>query len=116
LAPSGSETHQTNVDVKPGEGDSLRVKPKATSLESYRRLIELQKQMIELSREHEETKRECAALREQVARAITKRSRSRGRLQHRVQQTAGRLLKRLPGWGSLETKFGAFNNKPVSSC
>ncbi|HEX5219346.1 MAG TPA: hypothetical protein VFZ59_07235 [Verrucomicrobiae bacterium] len=107
----------SNLDVKPpDEGDSLRAKPKASSLESYRRLIELQKQMIELSREHEETKRECAALREQVAREMTKRSRERKKLPQRLQQSAGKLLKRVPGWGSLETKFGMFNNKQVSSC
>lgn len=100
----------------PDEGDSLRGKPKANSLESYRHLIELQKQMIELSREHEETKRECAALREQVAREATRRSRDRKKLQYRIQQSAGKLLKRLPGWGSIETKFSVFNNKPVSSC
>ena len=100
----------------PDEGDSLRGKPKASSLESYRRLIDLQKQMIELSREHEETKRECAVLREQVARDITKRSRERKKLQHRIQHSAGKLLKRLPGWGSIETKFGVINSKQVSSC
>jgi hypothetical protein len=99
----------------PDDADSLRAR-KASSLESYRRLIELQKQMIELSREHEETKRECAALREQVAREITKSSRSRRTLPHWMQQSAGKLLKRLPGWGSIETKFGVINNKQVSSC
>ena len=94
----------------------MRAKPKATSLESYRRLIELQKQMIELSREHEETKRECAVLREQVAREITKKSRSRKSLPHRIQQSAGKLLKRVPGLGSIETKLAVFNNKQATSC
>ena len=93
----------------------MQGKPKASSLESYRRLIELQKQMIELSRAHEETKRECAALREQVAREITKKSRSRRTLQHRIQQSAGKLLKRVPGLGLLETK-GVLNNKQATSC
>ena len=94
----------------------MQGRPKAGSLESYRRLIELQKQMIELSREHEETKRECAALREQVTKEITKRSRSRRTLQHRIQQSAGKLLKRVPGLGSIELKLSALNNKQVSSC
>jgi len=94
----------------------LRGKPKAGGLESYRRLIELQKQMIELSREHEETKRECATLREQVAKEMTKKSRSRRTLQHRIQVSARKLLKRVPGMGSIEPKLSALNNKPVSSC
>ena len=93
----------------------MRVKPKANGLASYRRLIELQKQMIELSQQHEETKRECAALREQVARGITQRSRARNTFPRRVQQSAGRFLKRLPGWGSIGAKFAVFSNKP-SSC
>jgi hypothetical protein len=42
-------------------------KPVATGLESYRRLIELQKQMIELSQHHAKSRRECDALRTVVA-------------------------------------------------
>ena len=71
--------------------------------------------MIELSRQHEESKRECAALREQVAREMTKRPRQRT-LQGRVQQSAGKLLKRVPGFGLIETKLGMFISKQVSSC
>ena len=100
----------------PDEGDLLRGKPKANSLESYRRLIELQKQMIELSREHEETKRECAVLREQVAREITKKSWARKSLQHRIQRSASKFLKRVPGLGSIEAKLAVFNNKQATSC
>lgn len=94
----------------------MRGRPKANSLESYRRLIELQKQMIELSREHEETKRECAELREQVTKEMTKKSRSRRTLQHRIQRSAGKWLKHVPGMGSSELKVSALNNKQVSSC
>jgi len=50
-----------------------RSKPTATSLESYRRLIELQKQMIALSQQHERSRRECEALRDTVAREVAPR-------------------------------------------
>jgi hypothetical protein len=102
--------------VKPPEaGDALRAKPRAKSLESYRRLVELQKQMIELSQQYEQSKRECAALREQVQREITQPARG-NKLPRRLQQTAGRLLKRVPGWGSIEARFSTFNHKQVTSC
>lgn len=54
--------------------------PGATGLESYRRLIELQKQMIELSQQHEQSRRECEALREVVAREVAERRGAMGRL------------------------------------
>lgn len=40
--------------------------------ETYRRLIDLQKQMIELVQQHERTKRECTALREQLLEEMTR--------------------------------------------
>jgi len=99
-----------------GEEHLPRSKPRDDGLESYRRLIELQKQMIELSQQHEQSKRECAALRDQVSREMTSQLRSRRTLRRRMQQSAGKLLKRVPGFGSVEMKLNPFNNKQVSSC
>ena len=93
-----------------------RVGPSGDALESYRRLIELQKQMIELSRQHAESKRECAVLRDQVAREMTNGRRARRTLTYRAQQSASKLLRRLPGFASAETKLGLFINKQLSSC
>jgi hypothetical protein len=98
-----------------GEEYLLRAKPREDGLESYRRLIQLQKQMIELSRKHEESKRECAALRNKVAREMASQSRTQWTLRHRMQYSAGRLLKRIPGFGSIEVKLALFNNKQVPS-
>ena len=57
-----------------------REKPEATGLESYRRLIKLQKEMIELSQQHERSRRECDALREVVAREVSARRKPAARL------------------------------------
>ena len=54
-----------------------RAKPEVTGLESYRRLIELQKQMIALSQHHERARRECEALRATVAREVAEQARGR---------------------------------------
>jgi hypothetical protein len=99
-------------DDEPG----LATKPKHSGLESYRRLIELQKQMIELSRQHEESKRECAALRDRVTREMTSRIRTRKTLRHRIQRSASTWLKRVPGVGLIETKLGMFISKQVTPC
>lgn len=69
-----------------------RARSEATDLESYRRLIELQKQMIELSQQHERSRRECDALRDAVVREAVARQSMMGRL--RVSAT--KLLKRSP--------------------
>ncbi len=69
-----------------------RAKPEATGLESYRRLIELQKQMIELSQQHERSRRECEVLRDVVAREVAARRSAVGRLRN----SAGKLFKSSP--------------------
>lgn len=69
-----------------------RAKPEATGLESYRRLIELQKQMIELSQQHERSRRECEALRDVVAREVAARRSATGRLRN----SAAKLFKGSP--------------------
>jgi len=102
--------------MPPDKVQLLRVKPPANGLESYRRLIELQKQMIELSQQHEQSKRECHVLREQVAREIAHRLQARRTLRHRIQQSTGKLLLRLPGFRLTEIAPNVFSNKQVSSC
>ncbi len=73
-----------------------RTKPGATGLESYRRLIELQKQMIELSQHHEQSRRECDALRDVVAREVAEHVRGRRSTSAKLRATAGKLFKSSP--------------------
>jgi len=73
-----------------------RVKPEVTGLESYRRLIELQKQMIELSQHHERSRREYDALRDVVAREVAGQARGRQSSMGRMRTSAGKWLKRSP--------------------
>lgn len=101
----------------PAEGENLaRMRPQDDGLESYRRLIELQKQMIALSQQHEQAKRECAVLREQVADEIAQRLREGLTWRQRLQRAAGQGLRRLPGFGAGEMKWKLLLNKPESSC
>jgi hypothetical protein len=92
------------------------MKKGADDLEPYRRLVELQKQMIELAEQHEQSKRRCDALREQMVREVTDRRPVRRGLRHRLQQSAAKLLKRVPGFAAGKTNLGAFNHKQPSSC
>jgi hypothetical protein len=71
-------------------------KPEATGLESYRRLIEVQKQMIELSQHHERSRRECEALRAVVTREVGEQIRHRQSPGRRLRAAAVKLLKRSP--------------------
>lgn len=73
-----------------------RAKPVATDLESYRRLIELQKQMIELSQHHERSRRECDALRDVVAQEVAEHARVRQSPMGRLRASAVKLFKRSP--------------------
>ena len=92
------------------------MKKVADDLEPYRRLVELQKQMIELAQQHEQSKRRCDALRDQMVSEVTNRRSVRRGLRHRVQQSAAKLLKRVPGFTAGKTNFGALNPKQPSSC
>jgi len=67
-------------------------KPDTHGLESYRRLIELQKQMIELSQQYEQSKRERDALREEVARVVARQIRTRRGVRHRFRRTVHRIF------------------------
>jgi len=73
-----------------------RAKPEGNGLESYRRLIELQKQMIELSQHHERSRRECDALRDMVAREAAEQVRGRQSTSARLRASAVKLFKRSP--------------------
>jgi len=72
-----------------------RAKPEVTGLESYRRLIMLQKKMIELSQQHEQAKRERDALRERVAQEVAAQMLARRSRRHRWRGNLINLLKRL---------------------
>lgn len=78
------------------EDKSHGAKPEGNGLESYRRLVELQKQMIELSQQHEQARREFTALRETVAREVAEQTRSRRSVGSRLRASAMKLLKHAP--------------------
>ena len=92
------------------------MKKVADDLEPYRRLVELQKQMIELAQQHEQSKRRRDALHEQMVREVADRRTGRRGLRHRLQQSAAKLLKRVPGFTAGKTNFGTLNPKQPSSC
>ncbi|MGO8837409.1 MAG: hypothetical protein ACLQAH_01175 [Limisphaerales bacterium] len=79
------------------------VKMVAEDLEPYRRLVELQKQMIELAEQHEQSKRKRDALREQMTREATNRLPGHRGLRHRLQWSAAKLLRRVPGFAQEKT-------------
>jgi hypothetical protein len=60
-------------------------------LEPYRRLVDLQKQMIELAQQHEQSRRECEALRVQMAKEIAARLREKSGLHRRLRAALSRL-------------------------
>lgn len=72
-------------------------RPEGNGLESYRRLIELQKQMIQLSQQHDQARRELDARREVVADEVAKQARSRNSVGRRLCASALKLLKSAPG-------------------
>ena len=99
-----------------GRNENPGMKKVADDLGPYRRLVELQKQMIELAQQHEQSKRRRDALHEQMVREVADRRTGRCGLRHRLQQSAAKLLKRVPGFAAGKTNFGAFNHKQPSSC
>jgi len=64
-------------------------------LEPYYRLVEMQKQMIDLIRRNAYTERECAALRDQLAREAEALARSRRSLPDRLRKSASQLFQRV---------------------
>ena len=81
-----------------GRNDNPGLKMVAEDLEPYRRLVELQKQMIELAQQHEQSKRRRDALRDQMVREATDRRPVHRGMRHRLQRSAAKLLKRMPGF------------------
>ena len=77
-----------------GREHKSNAKQAGDELEPYRRLLEIQKQLVEMAEQHEQTKRECAALREQVAREMLEPRRWKTDMR-RLQRSAARLLRRL---------------------
>jgi hypothetical protein len=94
-----------------GEEQLAGDKPKGEDLAPYRRLIELQKQMIELGQQHEQSKRECSALREQVAQEVATHRRDRKGVSHRLRESAVRLLRRVPGLSVAAGPLNVFKTK-----
>jgi hypothetical protein len=70
-------------------------KSEGKDLEPYYRLIEMQKQMIDLIQKNAHAERECAALREQLAREAEALARSRRSLLDRLCKSPSDLLQRL---------------------
>jgi hypothetical protein len=85
----------------------------AGDLEQYRRLIALQKQMIKLARENEKAKRECAVLREKVAREVAARL-ARRKLSRRLKQKVKKILKQFPKM--MMPQVGSATMKEPSPC
>ena len=88
----------------------------AEDLEPYRRLVELQKQMIELAEQHEQAKRRRDALHEQMVREAANRRQDGRGLRHRLQQSAAKLLKRVPGLAAEKFAPETFTRKQPASC
>ena len=96
--------------------DKAEEKTVGDDLEPYRRLVELQKQMIELAQQHEQSKRRRDALHEQMVREVINHRHRRRGWRHHLQQSAAKLLKRVPGFAAEKPDLGAFNHKQPSSC
>ena len=94
-----------------GEEPTVGDQPNGDGLAAYRRLIELQKQMIELGQQHEQSKRECAALRAQVAREVSTHRSVRLSVSYRLRESAARLLRRMPGLSVTTGPLNVFKNK-----
>lgn len=93
-----------------------RAKPEVTGLESYRRLIMLQKQIFELSQQHEQAKRERDALRERVAREVANQMLARRSRRHRWRANLISLLKRLRLFKTATPfRFGRIRTTPSPS-
>jgi len=73
------------------------IKAEANALEPYRRLVELQKQIMELVEQNSETERQCALLREQLAREADALLWSRRAARIRLRVSTIGLLQRLFG-------------------
>jgi hypothetical protein len=99
-----------------GSNENPGVKLVAVDLEPYSRLVELQKQMIELAQQHEQSKRKRDALREQMTFEAANRIPGHRGLRHRLQRSAARWLKRVPGFAPEKTGPATANTRELLSC
>jgi hypothetical protein len=81
-------------------------------LESYQRLVELQKQMIQLAQQNERAKQECAELRELVATEVISRTETRRSLR----QKANKALKQSPRAAVTKSNLVSLIIKEPSTC
>ncbi|HEY5297316.1 MAG TPA: hypothetical protein VIK59_05280 [Verrucomicrobiae bacterium] len=81
-------------------------------LESYQRLVELQKQMIQLAQQNERAKRECAELRELVATEMIAPTGSRRSLRPKTNKT----LKQSPRTAVTKSNLVSLIIKEPSTC
>jgi len=96
-----------------GDNEHSGAKTAAKDIESYRRLVDLQKQMIALAQQHELTKRRRDSLREQITREAVGRRHNRRGLRHRLQQAAAGFLKQMARFVAVNTGRGASNHKSL---
>ena len=68
----------------------------AADLEGYRRLIEIQKELVHMAKRHEQTKRECDAIRDRMAREGFASVGWHRKLHVQLRRSASALWKRLP--------------------
>jgi hypothetical protein len=101
--PNGREMSQTSHQV-------------ANDLEPYLRLIEIQKQLIEMARRHEQTRRECEALRAQVAREAIAPLRWPKRLRQAIHRSASKLFGRPAPVPAPRLPFRKLEQKQPHSC
>ena len=99
-----------------GRNEKPGVKTAAKDLDPYRRLVELQKQMIELAQQYEQAKRQRDTLHELMVREVADRRHNRRGLRHRLQRSAAKLFKRMPGFAAEKTGPGTANGKELLSC
>jgi hypothetical protein len=83
------------------------IKAEANALEPYRRLIELQKEIMELVERNSEAERQCAVLREQLAREADALLWSRRAARFRLRISAIGLLQRIFGRASSSREMEA---------
>jgi len=81
-------------------------------LESYHRLVELQKQMIQLAQQNERAKQKCAELRELVAAEVIARTDSR----HSPRPKANKALKQPPRAAVAKSNLVSLIIKEPSTC
>jgi regulator of replication initiation timing len=81
-------------------------------LESYHRLVELQKQMIQLAQQNERAKLECAELRELVATEVIAQMDSRRSLRPQT----NRALKQSPRMAATKSNLVSLIIEEPSTC